>query len=319
MKSSTITAAMLAGLLFPGGRLLGNEGFIPGDAYFLCTLDEDATLAWKPFLDGATDEFVLQYSPPEERRYMGYWTGYGRLRITDISRDEVRTLVRLYHTLRREPDYIKHVEVTYTDAGDRREFELGPFMLFVYNRDFGRNAPWLGQEATRIGLLYNENWMRGGQSDPLLDAPEGQGDRPGGTERPPGYDPKWPIWKGQWAWSYRALLPGHEPVVDDWKHGPEVPGLAVRGANDHLYSMQFRAWLPSVLSIPASEIQFVIVPTSPFGTENFLERFYKQESLSEIFVVTGTEAMRCRWFEGYTTSDMELVERPMPLIDLKSE
>lgn len=319
IQSLIVTLVVLTTLSSASHSLIAGDAFLAGDAFFLSQLGEEATMEWKPFVDGETDSFVLKYHPPVAWNDMcGECGGYEHLRIDGISREQVRSLIAVYDQLRREPSHSK-VTITYFDIdGSRKTKEQEPFYLFVYNRGFGGGLGRLGSEGAKIGVLYNEDWMRGGEIPYSRLLPEGNQDKPyddklvrapggmGGQAEGPG--------DSEPEWRYRAVLRGSGPIIEDWKYSREVAGLAVQGLPSREPLPELDQNSDGELSIGVADVQFIIVAQASMLTgDDFLKGFYNQEDWPEVIICVDDKIERYRWVENSETGKMELEASPLQL------
>ena len=137
--------SMLLVFLTPTSVSAGNQGFLPGDAFFHTILRQDDCERMQE-----EDAPTLGYVPPDwvDSYFCGYY-GYWQLQLPPQSRPLVQNLQNVYRSIR---EFNPRQLVEYKSFGGIKLHETNGLHVLVYNADYNpTDYP--------IGLRWNESWV----------------------------------------------------------------------------------------------------------------------------------------------------------------
>lgn len=196
-------------------------GFLPGDAFFACSLGERHLSS--SFKDGNIAEFT--YRPPFNCAALGGHVGFWNIQIKEVSPHVASEIRDLYLYLRTRGGYRKQEEIRHSSDGSPTKIELNPFTMFVVNRSFSI-------DKFRVGIKYNEDWSKtviGGFNDAPLPA------------------------------MYCSFVTGDAAVIEDWRNSTNVKPLNAKLPEDIEWNIVGKR-IQTPVVVHFSEVKFIIVP-----------------------------------------------------------
>jgi len=240
-----------------------SDAFIPGDSYFLSCLDANMSYCdVNPEKNKEENTVRFQYRPAKQWSDMGGHAGYQYLDVVGMNLGDFSTLKKMYAHLRMRLEYPKIVEYVraFDGSEDIRELEVNPFYLLIYNSIISFTPDSMSIDCAcdscpRVGLLYNENWMIGGDDTGPRGAGQYRKEREDRMSKPGHLTD--PIYRD--FGTYRSLLSSTEAMAEDWRDAVRFPGLNVKGMDSARARQVRSSWIEDNLTVTADSIQFVII------------------------------------------------------------